>query len=228
MTVRMMVSSPRLLAAAIALASTIVAADAAADGTWYTSVNGPYTDTTQGMLGAGAIVLNGGTGGPAFSGGFVYGIADPVDFRLQMDLGILLPANGAAVFSIISPDFVIRPLGRRKQEANFGINLGPEILWGAGGGGGAMTFGMKPGFGMSLGSPKVQFTMNMDFPIYFATAGSGGIGFFTGTGTRGSIRPSAAIEGAIGSTTNLFFRLAPQFLFNGGFAFIEITAGVTF
>lgn len=220
-----MVTTPRLLAAAVALASTLVAADAAADGTWYTSVNGPRTDTMQGMFGAGGVIFNGGTGGPAFSGGFVYGIADPADFRLQMDLGILLPSTGAAVFGIISPDFVIRPLGHRKQDANFGINLGPEFLWGAGNGASAFTFGMKPGFGMSLGSEKVQFTMNMDFPIYLATAGNG---FFTGTGVTGSIRPSAAIEGAIGSSTNLFFRLAPQILFRGGFAFIELTAGVTF
>jgi len=219
-----MVTTPRLLAAAaVALASTFLAADAAADGTWYTSVNGPHTGTMQGMFGAGGVVANGGTGGPGFTGGFVYGIADPVDFRLQMNLAILLPAGGAAVASIISPDFVIRPLGHRKQDANFGINLGPEIVWGAGGGGGQVVFGMKPGFGMSLGTEKLQFTMNMDFPIYFATAGS-----VSGTFGRASIRPSAAIEGAIGPSTNLFFKLAPQILFDGGFLFIEISAGVTF
>ncbi|MBS2020411.1 MAG: hypothetical protein JST00_46570 [Deltaproteobacteria bacterium] len=212
----------RLVSAAVIGATVLLAGDAAADGTWYTSINGPPTHTTQGMLGMGGVIANGGVGGPGFTGGFVYGIADPADFRLQMNLAVLLGGGNTAVASIISPDFVIRPLGRRNQEANFGINLGPEIVWGASGGG-AVTFGMKPGFGMSLGSPKVQFTMNMDFPIYFATAGS-----ISGTGARGSIRPSVAVEGAIASSTNLFARVAPQILFDGGFAFIEISAGVTF
>lgn len=221
-----MVTKPRILAAAFVALSTFAAADASADGIWYTSVNGPQNGMTQGMLGMGALLVTGGSGGPGFTGGFNYGIADPVDFRMQFDLGVLLATGGAGVVGIISPDFVIRPLAKRNQEANFSINLGPEFLWGATGAGtgaGLFVFGMKPGFGMSVGSEKVQATMNMDFPIYLAAGGS-----FSGTGTSASIRPSLAVEGAIGSSTNLFLRIAPQFLFNGGFAFITITAGVTF
>lgn len=222
MTVEM-VTKPRLLAAAFVALSTFAAADASADGIWYTSVNGPHTGMTQGMLGMGALLVSGGSGGPGFTGGFNYGIADPVDFRMQFDLGIIIATGGSGVVGIISPDFVIRPLGKRNQEANFGINFGPEILWGAASGGGLVIFGVKPGFGMSLGSEKVQATMNMDFPIYFAAAGS-----FSGTGTSASIRPSLGVEGAIGESTNLFLRVAPQFLFNGGFAFVTVTGGVTF
>lgn len=109
MTVEM-VKKPRFLAAAFVAVSTFAAADASADGTWYTSVNGPHTGTTQGMLGMGGIIgRSGGGGGPGFTGGFNYGIADVADFRMQFDLAIILASGGAGVAGIISPDFVIRP-----------------------------------------------------------------------------------------------------------------------
>ncbi len=210
-----------LAAASVAVVSLLAAPNAAAEGTWATSVNGPPTGTTQGLFGGGGLVGN-GLAGPGFDVGLQHGIADPVDFRLDAKLAVVF-ANGATVLGVITPDFIIRPIGSRNQDVNFGLNFGPEIAWGAGGGGGVALFGVKPGFGFSFGSESIQATLQTDFPIYLGIAGA-----VNAAGTFATVRPAIAIEGAVGHTTNLFLKVEPQIAFQTGFMFVLFSAGVTF
>ena len=113
-----------------------------------------------------------------------------------------------SVYGTVDPYFLFRMTGQRMAMANVGLRLGPELMYQAGGGGGIVQFGVTPGLAASFGASKVQATMGLDFPIFFAVAGS-----VSGTGTVTAIRPAIGIEGNIAGSTNIFLKLAPTFLF---------------
>ncbi|MBX3186388.1 MAG: hypothetical protein KF819_05200 [Labilithrix sp.] len=192
-------------------------------GSFFFSANGPGPGKSQGVVGAGGLIAS-GIGGPGFTLGVNYGIAEVADFQLRTDLAVLLANNSTGVAGVVDPHFLLRLLGKRNMEANFGLKFGPEIVWAAAGGGGIAVFGVAPGLATSFGSSKVQGSINLDFPIYFAAAGSA-----TGTFTSATIRPSVGVEGNVGGSTNLFLRIAPQFSLSGGSGYIlSILTGVTF
>lgn len=192
-------------------------------GSFFFSTNGPGSGKTQGVAGAGALIAS-GVGGPGITLGVNHGIGDAADFQLRGDLAVIPTGRDTAVAGIVDPHFLVRLLGQRNMGANVGLKLGPEIIWVAEGGGGIAIFGIVPGITSSFGTAKFQASVNVDFPVYFAIAGS-----FSGSGASGTVRPSIGLEGNVGGSTNLFLRVAPQFSLSGGEGYI-LTAltGLTF
>lgn len=194
---------------------------------FFGGANGPGAGKLQVLAGGGGLVVTGGrdpVGGPGISLGMNYGIAEAADFRFRADTSAVFSNGNAAAAGYVDPSILVRVTGKRSTAANLGVMLGPEILWAAAGGGGIAAFGVDPGLALSFGSSSFQASLDLEFPIYFAVAGS-----LSGTGTAATIRPGLTLEGAVAKSTNLYARVSPQLSLSGGSgAIVSFVTGVTF
>ena len=189
--------------AGIALA-TIMASSSVAmaeDDLFVFSANGPGA-------GRGAI----GMGGRVFIFLPLYDVNYARGFTDDLDLVVNISTLGIITFADLG--MRLRLLG--SSDAGFALALkavaSPTIFLISFGEGaaGAVAFGATPGVVASFGSPRTQFSLGLDVPIFFGAAGFATVGGEGGTASGGDVtttlRPSATIEFGVSPTVNMYIQ----------------------
>lgn len=195
------------------------------------SAVGPGARKGAGSFGMGVAALNGGGAYPAVSFSYAYGIADPADFYLESDIGLVV-GGGAGVIGFLRPGFLVRFTPR--GAVTFGLRAAPDIVFLAGGGnGGGIAggfFGLSPGLVLGFGNKRMQFSIFADVPMYFAGAFGSSFGAGTGSGFNAMLRPTASFEAGLTKNLGFFIKATPTFALSGGFNFAWLTGtvGLTF
>jgi hypothetical protein len=221
-----------LLGSMTALSSSAAHAQGGQGHAFAVSAVGPGAHRGAGSFGLGVAALNGGGAYPALSFSYTYGIADPADFYLESDFGIVV-GGGAGVIGFLRPGFLVRFTPR--GGFTFGIRAAPDLVFLAAGGsnGGALaggTIGVSPGLVMGFGTKRMQFSIFADVPMYFAGAVGSSVGGGAGGGFVATLRPTASFEAGLNQHLGFFIKATPTFALSGGFGFAWVTTsiGLTF
>ena len=230
-------SRPRPITLLTALAVTASAltlaqrAEAQPSHEFAVSAVGPGAQKGAGSFGLGVAALRGGGAYPALSFSYAYGIADPADFYLESDIGLVV-GGGAGVIGFLRPGFLVRFTPR--GAFTFGLRAAPDIVFlvvggnSAGGAGGLV--GVSPGLAIGFGNKRMQFSIFADVPMYFAGAFGFSGGSASGGGFVATLRPTAAFEAGLTKNLGFFVKATPTFGLSGGFGFAwrTTTVGLTF
>lgn len=196
------------------------------------SAVGPGAGRSGGSFGLGVFALNGLSAYPSASISYVRGIADPADFFLESDFGVLFGDRAGGVLGFLRPGFQVRftPRGR----FTLGLRAAPDVLFiAAGGGGGGVAgglVGLSPGLMAGFGSKRFQVSLFADVPMYFAGALGSSVGAGAGGGFVATLRPSVVVEAALTDRLGFFVKGTPTFALSDGFTFawVSVSAGLTF
>lgn len=196
------------------------------------SAVGPGAGRSAGSFGLGVFALNGASVYPSLSFSYARGIADPADFFLESDFGVLFGEQAGGVLGFVRPGFQVRftPRGR----FTFGLRAAPDLLFiAAGGGRGGVAgglVGLSPGLMLGFGSKRFQVSLFADVPMYFAGALGSSVGGGAGGGFIAALRPSLVVETALTNSLGFFVKGTPTFFVSEGFGFawLSVSAGLTF
>ncbi|MCC7385573.1 MAG: hypothetical protein IT384_27235 [Deltaproteobacteria bacterium] len=192
------------------------------------SANGPGSGHGASAIGMGVLVSR-RLAFPALTVQYTHGLGEIVDFFIAADLGISTEEFGLLFF--INPGVAVRVTGQRSSELGLALRASPEVVVLVGSGGGGAIFGATPGLVLSTGSPKLQFSLGVDVPMYFGAIASFGGHASGGTGGfAAALRPYLALEAAVSPDIGLFLKVAPLFFVSGsgGFLWLQVAAGVGF